>query len=72
MVPDVTGYPAECLFDSPFTLPGGGKAKFYTADCQGVVDLHFSMMSQRGIDGAFIQRFYGTITDTNGGWSKVM
>lgn len=70
-LPNVSGYPAACLFDTPFTLPGGGNAKFYTADCPGVVDLHFNMMAQNGIDGAFIQRFYGYISEPNGGWLNV-
>ena len=70
-VPDVTGYPQECLFDTPFIKPDGSAAQFYTNDCEGVVDLHFKMMSDHGISGAFIQRFYEYINQANGGWDKV-
>lgn len=71
MVPDVSGYPAECLFDSPFTRPDGSFAQFYSNDCEGVVDLHFKMMAEHGISGAFLQRFYGYINEANGGWINV-
>lgn len=70
-IPDVTGYPKECLFDTPFIKPNGKAAQFYTNDCEGVVDLHFKMMRDYGISGAFLQRFYGYINEANGGWEKV-
>ncbi|KAI1821282.1 hypothetical protein F4861DRAFT_478038 [Xylaria intraflava] len=72
MVPDVTGYPAECLFDTPFTRPNGTAAQFYSNDCDGVVDLHFKMMADHGISGAFLQRFYGYINEANGGWVNIL
>ncbi|KAI1811765.1 hypothetical protein GGS20DRAFT_76630 [Poronia punctata] len=72
MVPDVTGYPSECLFDTPFALPDGSTAQFYSNDCDGVVDLHFKMMADNGISGAFLQRFYGYINEANGGWVEVL
>ncbi|KAK7935567.1 hypothetical protein PG985_001062 [Apiospora marii] len=71
-VPDVTGYPQECLFDTPFIKPDGSAAQFYTNDCEGVVDLHFKMMSDQGISGAFLQRFYEYINQPNGGWDKIL
>ncbi len=71
MIPDVSGYPAECLFDTPFTRPDGSFAQFYSNDCDGVVDLHFKMMAEHGISGAFLQRFYGYINEANGGWINV-
>lgn len=71
MVPNITGYPEECLFDTSFTLPNGKPAQFYTNDCEGIVDLHFNMMANYGISGAFIQRFYGYINEANGGWVNV-
>ncbi|KAJ8127481.1 hypothetical protein O1611_g6155 [Lasiodiplodia mahajangana] len=72
MIPDVTGYPAECLFDTPFTRPDGSAAQFYSNDCDGVVDLHFKMMTDHGISGAFLQRFYGYINEANGGWVNIL
>ncbi|KAI0517193.1 hypothetical protein F5B22DRAFT_133122 [Xylaria bambusicola] len=71
MIPDVSGYPAECLFDTPFTRPDGSFAQFYSNDCDGVVDLHFKMMADHGISGAFLQRFYGYINEANGGWINI-
>lgn len=72
MIPDVTGYPEDCLFDTVFTLPDGSPAQFYSNDCDGVVDLHFSMMADHGIDGAFVQRFYFYPSEEpNGGWNRV-
>ncbi|KAI1370599.1 hypothetical protein F4677DRAFT_465047 [Hypoxylon crocopeplum] len=72
MIPNVTGYPPECLFDTPFTIPDGGVAQFYTNDCEGVVDLHFKMMEDHGISGAFMQRFYGYVDEANGGWVNIL
>ncbi|KAI0113517.1 hypothetical protein F4814DRAFT_460586 [Daldinia grandis] len=71
MVPNITAYPEEWLFDTSFTLPNGKPAQFYTNDCEGVVDLHFNMMANYGISGAFIQRFYGYINEANGGWVNI-
>ncbi|KAI1195468.1 hypothetical protein F5X97DRAFT_243127 [Nemania serpens] len=72
MIPDVTGYPAECLFNTPFTRANGQAVQFYSADCNGVVDLHFKMMADHGISGAFLQRFYGYINEGNGGWINIL
>ncbi|KAI0860160.1 hypothetical protein F4860DRAFT_230302 [Xylaria cubensis] len=72
MIPDVTGYPADCLFDTPFIRPDGSPAQFYSNDCDGVVDLHFKMMADHGISRAFLQRFYGYINEANGGWISVL
>ncbi|KAI0899076.1 hypothetical protein F4806DRAFT_456608 [Annulohypoxylon nitens] len=72
MIPNVTGYPSDCLFDTPFTLPSGGNAQFYTNDCEGIVDLHFKIMADNGISGAFMQRFYGYINEANGGWLNIL
>ncbi|KAI2615792.1 hypothetical protein GGS26DRAFT_597096 [Hypomontagnella submonticulosa] len=72
MIPNVAGYPPECLFDTPFILPGNKAIQFYTNDCEGVVDLHFKMMADHGISGAFLQRFYGYINEANGGWINIL
>ncbi|KAI0199789.1 hypothetical protein F4808DRAFT_461445 [Astrocystis sublimbata] len=76
MIPDVTGYPSECLFDTQFTRPDGQPAQFYSNDCDGVVDLHFKMMADHGISGAFLQRFYGYISEDQqgdkAGWTNIL
>ncbi|KAI1081334.1 hypothetical protein F5B20DRAFT_535671 [Whalleya microplaca] len=72
MIPNVTGYPSECLFDTPFTLPNGEVAQFYSNDCDGIVDLHFKYLADHGISGAFMQRFYGYINEANGGWVNIL
>ena len=62
-IPDVSQYPANCLYDTALTLPNGQPAKFYDSTCDGVVDLHFKWMQQYGIDGVIVQRFSGSIND---------
>lgn len=61
--PDTSAYPSECLFDTQFTYPNGTTAKLYDNACAGVVDQHFKWMQQYGIDGVFVQRFYGALSD---------
>lgn len=64
-IPDVSEYPAECLFDTDFTLPDGSNAKFYDNTCEGVVDLHFKWMREAGVDGVLVQRFLSHIGDAS-------
>lgn len=61
--PDTSAYPSECLFDTGFEFANGTTAKLYDNTCAGVVDLHFKWMQQYGIDGVFVQRFYGALSD---------
>lgn len=61
--PDVSEYPAACLFDTGFILPSGATAQLYDNTCEGVVDLHFSWMQKVGVDGILVQRFLGDSTD---------
>ncbi|KAH8812829.1 hypothetical protein F5884DRAFT_786503 [Xylogone sp. PMI_703] len=63
--PDTSQYPANCLFDTGFTLPGGATAKLYDNTCDGVVDLHFKLMQQAGVDGVLVQRFLSAIGDSS-------
>ncbi|KAL7935899.1 hypothetical protein V8C35DRAFT_333677 [Trichoderma chlorosporum] len=62
-IPDVTGYPSNCLFNTELTLPNGQPAQFYDSTCEGVVDLHFKWMQQYGIDGVIVQRFIQSVSD---------
>jgi hypothetical protein len=63
--PDVSEYPAACLFETGFTLPDGSKAQLYDNTCDGVVDLHFKWMQQVGVDGVLVQRFLGSTGDAS-------
>lgn len=62
-IPDVSQYPANCLFNTQLTLPNGQPAQFYDSSCAGVVDLHFKWMQQYGLDGVIVQRFLGSVGD---------
>jgi hypothetical protein len=70
-VPFVEGYPSACLFDTPFKKQNGQAIQFFTSHCDGLVDYHFSLMNKHGIDGAFVQRFYRSISEPQGGWIEV-
>jgi hypothetical protein len=70
-VPFVEGYPSTCLFDTPFKKQNGQAIQFFTSHCDGLVDYHFSLMKKHGIDGAFMQRFYRSISEPQGGWIEV-
>ncbi|EHK22933.1 uncharacterized protein TRIVIDRAFT_28185 [Trichoderma virens Gv29-8] len=64
-VPDVSQYPANCLFASTLKAPNGQPVQLYDNTCQGVVDLHFKWMQQYGIDGIVVQRFLSHLDDTS-------
>ncbi|GAA4318559.1 hypothetical protein GCM10023149_16700 [Mucilaginibacter gynuensis] len=57
MWPDVTEY--EKTYDTPFKLANGQTAKFFSSYDKSTVDLHFKWMQQYGVDGVFMQRFFG-------------
>ncbi|KAH8897168.1 hypothetical protein GQ53DRAFT_887419 [Thozetella sp. PMI_491] len=63
--PDVSEYPANCLFDTGFLLPGGATGQLYDNTCDGVVDLHFSWMKTYGVDGVLVQRFLSAVNDAS-------
>ncbi|RYD84864.1 MAG: xylosidase, partial [Sphingobacteriales bacterium] len=42
-----------------FKLSNGQPAKFFSSHDKSTVDLHFKWMQQYGIDGVFMQRFFG-------------
>jgi hypothetical protein len=54
--PDVTGY--EKTYETPFSLPDGKKARFFSSLDQSTTDLHFRWMQEYGVDGVFMQRFF--------------
>jgi len=54
--PDVTEY--EKTYPTPFKLPNGHQARFFSSVDKSTIDLHFKWMQQYGIDGVFMQRFF--------------
>lgn len=61
--PDVTEY--EKTYETPFTLPDGKKARFFSSLDKSTVDLHFKWMQEYGVDGVFMQRFFDDTRDGN-------
>lgn len=55
--PDVTEY--EKIYKTAFNLADGSKAVVFSSWDKSTVDLHFKWMKEYGIDGVFMQRFYG-------------
>jgi hypothetical protein len=58
MWPDVSEY--EKTYTTPFKLANGRVARFFSSADKSTIDLHFSWMEQYGVDGVFMQRFFGT------------
>jgi hypothetical protein len=63
MWPDVAEY--EKTYDTPFKLANGQPAKFFSSNDKSTVDLHFKWMQQYGVDGVFVQRFFGNTKKQN-------
>jgi hypothetical protein len=57
MWPDVTEY--EKTYETPFKLTNGQAARFFSSADKSTTDLHFKWMQQYGVDGVFMQRFFG-------------
>ncbi len=57
MWPDVSEY--KKTYTTPFKLPDGTYAKVFSSYDKSTVDIHFKWMKEYGIDGVFMQRFYG-------------
>lgn len=57
MWPDVTEY--EKTYPTGLKLADGSTARFFSSNDQSTVDLHFKWMKQYGLDGVFMQRFFG-------------
>jgi hypothetical protein len=54
--PDVSEY--QKTYETPFTMPDGKKARFFSSYDKSSIDLHFKWMQDYGIDGVFMQRFF--------------
>jgi hypothetical protein len=57
MWPDVSEY--EKTYNTPYKLGNGETAKFFSSHDKSTVDLHFKWMKEYGLDGVFMQRFFG-------------
>jgi len=55
--PDVSEY--ETTYPTAFTNQDGTPVRVFSSADQGTTDLHFKWMQQYGIDGVFVQRFFG-------------
>lgn len=57
MWPDVKEY--EKTYATPFKMANGEAARFFSSYDKSTVDLHFKWMQEYGVDGVFMQRFFG-------------
>lgn len=55
--PDVSEY--EKTYPTSFTYPDGTPARVFSSMDKSTTDLHFKWMKEYGLDGVFMQRFYG-------------
>jgi hypothetical protein len=63
MWPDVAEY--EKTYETPFKLANGQTARFFSSVDKSTVDLHFKWMQQYGVDGVFMQRFFGAAREVD-------
>ncbi len=63
MWPDVSEY--EKTYPTGLKLADGSIARFFSSDDKSTVDLHFKWMKQYGLDGVFMQRFFGAAKPEN-------
>jgi len=61
--PDVSEY--KKTYSTPFLFDNGRAASVFSSIDQSTIDLHFKWMQEYGIDGVFMQRFFGVARDTN-------
>jgi hypothetical protein len=62
--PDVSEY--EKTYPTALTNKDGSVARVFSSFDQSSVELHFRWMQQYGIDGAFVQRFFGPLRNAQG------
>jgi len=55
--PDVSEY--EKTYETKFKFPDGKRARVFSSLDKSTTDLHFKWMKDYGIDGVFMQRFFG-------------
>lgn len=59
--PDISEYAKT--YETPFKLQNGQPALFFSSHDQSTIDIHFKWMQQYGVDGVFMQRFFGNTYD---------
>lgn len=57
MWPDISEY--EKTYPTPWKLANGETARFFSSYDKSTIDLHFKWMQDYGVDGVFMQRFFG-------------
>jgi hypothetical protein len=55
--PEVSDY--EKTYETKFRYPDGTKARVFSSVDKSTTDLHFKWMKEYGVDGVFMQRFFG-------------
>ena len=68
MYPDVSEYEeaGAALYDTGLAnLGGGGLSRLFSSKDEAVIDTHFKWMSEAGIDGAAVQRFFESTSPTS-------
>lgn len=58
MWPDLSEY--EKTYPTGLKLPDGSPARFFSSADESTVNLHFKWMKDYGLDGVFMQRFWGS------------
>jgi len=61
--PDVSDY--EKTYETKFKFPDGTKARVFSSMDKSTTDLHFKWMKDYGVDGVFMQRFFGVAKQHN-------
>ena len=67
MWPDMTELGPDERFDTGFKLRDGSTAQLYSAYNEKTVLRHFKWMRDYGLDGVFLQRFYGEVVNNPAG-----
>ena len=61
--PDVSEY--EKTYNTSFTYPDGRSAEVFSSVDKSTTELHFKWMKEYGVDGVFMQRFFGVTRGYN-------
>lgn len=70
MWPDVSEY--EKTYATPFKLADGSQARFFSSIDKSTIDVHFKWMQQYGVDGVFMQRFFGAAKNRDSSASVIL
>lgn len=70
MWPDVSEY--QQTYPTGLKHADGSTARFFSSSDESTVDLHFRWMKEYGVDGVFMQRFYGAASPKARGRNQVL